>query len=394
MAYRTHDGGTTWTEIGHGLPEGGWVGVLRQDPQHPRLLFAGTSRGVYVSFDDGERWQNLQLGLPTTGVNDLLVHGNDLIAATQGRGLWVLDGIQHLRHLIPEHPAAGPALFPPPLAYRVRGNQSKDTPLPPEEPRAPNPPVGAIFDYLLPDDVSGPVTIEIAAAEGQLVRRFASDNAVERPQAEVYFANLWLGGPVLPPTRAGHNRFVWDLRLAAPRAVAPEYSIAAVPGVPTPALPQGAFVLPGRYEARLVVSGKTLRQPFEVALDPRLKTSAEDLRSLLDFQTAVAAELARSAQLDEAMAAAEERLKAGKAGGAKRDAALGDLGRLRSDGGETPAALNGVLASLVTDLESADAAPTEPQQRLLTESRERIDRAAARWEKFRKARPSSVLPPP
>lgn len=394
MAFRTHDAGATWTEIGHGLPAGGWVGVLRQDLKVPGLLFAGTSRGVYVSFDDGEHWQSLQLGLPTTGVNDLLVRGNDLIAATQGRGLWVLDGIQHLRHLKAKDPAAETALFPPPLAYRVRGNQNKDTPLPPEEPRASNPPVGAVFDYVLPDDVSGPVTIEIAAGGGAVVRRFASDDTPKRPQAEVYFADLWLGEPVRPPARAGHNRFVWDLRLAAPRAVAPEYSIAAVPGLPTPALPQGAFVLPGRYEARLVVGGRTLRQPFEVGLDPRVQASAEDLRSLLEFQTAVAAELARAAQLDEAMAAAEERLRAQKTRPAKGEAALADLGKLRSDGGKTPAALNGVLASLATDLESADAAPTEPQRRLLSESREGIDRAIARWESFQKLRLSRALPLP
>src|SRR6185295_18216934 len=169
-------------------------------------------------------------------------------------------------------------------AVRLRSNQNKDTPLPPEEPRAANPPVGAVFDYVLPEagpaggpeNLPRPVTLEIATAEGQVVRRFASNDAPTRAVAEVYFADAWLGEPAPLPTRPGHNRFIWDLRLPAPRALAPEYSIAAVPGVPTQALPQGAFVLPGRYEARLTAGGETLRQPFEVTLDPRVK-AAEDL---------------------------------------------------------------------------------------------------------------------
>ena len=406
MAYRTHDGGATWTEIGHGLPEGGWVGVVRQDPMAPGRLYAGTSRGVFVSFDDGERWQSLRLNLPTTGINDLLVHGDDLIAATQGRALWVLDGIEPLRHLGGESLAAGPVFLSSAPAVRLRSNQNKDTPLPPEEPRAANPPVGAIFDYVLPDDgpaggpddARRPVTLEIATAEGQVVRRFVSDDAPKRAAAEVYFADPWLGEPARLPARPGHNRFTWDLRLPAPRAIAPEYSIAAVPGVPTPALPEGAFVLPGRYEARLVVAGQTLRQSFEVTLDPRVAAAEEDLRLLLDFQNALSAEIARSADLDEAMAAIEQRLQSaredskGKAGSAKREAALAEIGRLRREGSETPAALNGVLAAVAADLESADVLPTEPQRLLLAESRQGIDRATARWAAFMKGRPEVPKP--
>jgi photosystem II stability/assembly factor-like uncharacterized protein len=404
MAYRTHDGGATWTEIGHGLPEGSWVGVVRQDPKAPDRLYAGTSRGVFVSFDDGERWQSLQLNLPPTGINDLLVHGDDLIAATQGRALWVLDGIAPLRHHGGGSLGAGAVFLPPAPAVRLRSNQNKDTPLPPEEARAVNPPVGAVFDYVLPDaipaDVLRLMTLEIATAEGQVVRRFASDDAPKRATAEVYFADAWLGEPARLPGRPGHNRFTWDLRLPAPRAIAPEYSIAAVPGLPTEALPQGAFVLPGRYEARLIAGGKTLRQSFEVTLDPRVKTAAEDLRSLLDFQGALSAELARSADLDEAMAAMEQRLKpagegsTGKGATARREAALAAIGALRREGSGTPAALNGVLATLATDLESVDAAPTEPQRLLLAESRQQIDRAAARWDAFTRNRPETSKTPP
>ncbi|MGB6364887.1 MAG: hypothetical protein WBG64_19655, partial [Thermoanaerobaculia bacterium] len=121
-AYRTHDYGATWTEIGHGLPDGAWVGAIRQDPEQPNLLFAGTSRGVQVSFDDGEHWQSLQLDLPTTGINDLLVHEDDVIVATQGRAIWALDAIAPLRHLAAAGPGDGVVLVPPTTAWRLRFN--------------------------------------------------------------------------------------------------------------------------------------------------------------------------------------------------------------------------------------------------------------------------------
>lgn len=363
LAWRTHDYGASWTEIGHGLPAGAWVGVVRHDPKWPGLLFAGTSRGVHVSFDDGEHWQSLQLDLPRTGINDLLVHGDDVIVATQGRAIWSLDHLEPLRHLADGPPPAGPVLLPPAAAVRLRPNQNRDTPLPPEEPRAPNPPVGAVIDYVLAEAPRGPVTIEIAAADGTVVRRFASDENPPASPAEVYFAPLWLGPPARPGARAGHNRFVWDLRYPAPRAIAPEYSIAAVPGRPTPALPLGALVLPGTYEVRLAVDGRTVRQPLTVVMDPRVNASPGDLQSLLAFQREVESALARSAELAAASKAAAK--KAAPGGPAvPRD--------------EDPEQVNGVLATLATDLESADAPPTDAQRQVLSTYREALGRFEAR----------------
>src|SRR4029079_15510452 len=126
--YVTHDFGKTWRAATAGLPADGWVAVVRQDRVKPGLLVAGTSRGAFVSFDDGGSWQPLQLNLPTTGVNDLTIHGDDLVAATEGRSLWVLDDISPLRHL--NGTLAGATLFPPARAYRVGANQNRDTPLP------------------------------------------------------------------------------------------------------------------------------------------------------------------------------------------------------------------------------------------------------------------------
>ncbi len=264
MAWKTHDAGKTWTEIGHGLPAGAWVSALRQDPKRAGLLYAGTYHGVFVSFDDGASWQSLRLNFPPAVITDLLVHDDDLIAATQGRALWSLDDLSPLRHATEASAGEGPFLVPPPAAVRMRVNHNKDTPLPPEEPRGSNPLTGAVLDYVLDGPPKGPVVLEIADANGHVLRRFASDEKPERRAAELYFADLWEGVPPPPTAHEGHNRFEWDLRLPAPRVLEGEYTIAAVPGKPTPVNPQGALVLPGRYEVRLTVDGVTRREPLEV----------------------------------------------------------------------------------------------------------------------------------
>ncbi|HZI93172.1 MAG TPA: hypothetical protein VFE84_02935, partial [Patescibacteria group bacterium] len=219
-AWRTHDFGSGWTEIGHGLPDGAWVGVVRQDPKRAGLLYAGTSRGIWVSFDDGEHWQSLQLNLPTTGINDLRVHGDDLIVATQGRAIWILDQLAPLRAAVASAQIpAGPALIPPGRAYRLRGNQNNDTPLPPEEPHGDNPPAGAILDYVLPPGVPSPVTLEILDPSGRTVRRFSTDDEHRRPEADLYFSERYLGTAQKLPASPGHHRFVWNLRYEPPAAL-------------------------------------------------------------------------------------------------------------------------------------------------------------------------------
>lgn len=368
-AYRTHDSGATWTEIGHGLPDGAWVGAIRQDPEQPNLLFAGTSRGVQVSFDDGEHWQSLQLDLPTTGINDLLVHEDDVIVATQGRAIWALDAIGPLRRLAAAGPADDLVLVPPTTAWRLRFNQNKDTPLPPEEPRGENPPVGAVLDYIIPTGVTGPVTLEILDGDGELVQSFASDQESPRPNAGVYFADLWLGEPPRPATGPGHHRFVWDLRLPPPPTLRSSYSIAAVPGRPTPTRPQGAFVLPGSYQVRLTAGGRTVSQPLEVAMDPRVETGPAELATLLDFQQEVAAALERAVGLAEQV---EGDVETPESGEGKTDVNLEEIG-------QTARSVASVLTSLAGDLESVDRPPTQPQRELLAFENERLDSAEARW---------------
>jgi len=351
MAFRTHDFGVTWTEIGRGLPPGEWVGAIRQDPEQAGLLYAGTNRGVHVSFDDGESWQSLKLNLPTTGINDLLVHEDDVIVATQGRAIWVLDAVAPLRRLAGAELGDESVLVPPATAWRLRFNQNKDTPLPPEEPTGENPPAGAILDYILPSDATGPVVLEILDSDGNQVRRFGSDDEIEPPNARVYFADTWLGDLPRPAAGPGHHRFVWDLRYPAPPTLSSSYSIAAVPGRPTPVRPQGAFVVPGTFEVRLTTAGQTISQELEVEMDPRVEVTSAELSGLLEFQNEVATALARVVTLAE---------------------------RTQEAGEETydeARSIARVLTSLASDLESADAVPTVPQRELFNHTVDRLESA-------------------
>src|SRR2546421_660942 len=159
--YRTHDGGKSWQEIVHGLPENAPVNTVREDPVRQGLLFPGTERAVFVSFNDGDDWQPLRLNMPATSIRDLVVHGDDVVVGTHGRSFWILDDITPLRQLDAKVAAALAHLFAPQVTYRVKWNLNKDTPLPPEEPGGKNPPDGAIMNYYLSKPAAGPVTLTI-----------------------------------------------------------------------------------------------------------------------------------------------------------------------------------------------------------------------------------------
>ena len=170
--FRTHDGGKTWTEIVNGIPNGETVNAVREDPKRKGLLFAGTERAVYVSFDDGANWQSLRLNMAVSSVRDLIVKDDDLVAATHGRGFWILDDITPLRQIDATSASQDAILFKPTTAWRVRWNTSVDMPWPKEEPTAPNPPEGSLINYYLKSASNGPVTLEILQQDGKLVRRY------------------------------------------------------------------------------------------------------------------------------------------------------------------------------------------------------------------------------
>lgn len=276
--YRTHDRGKSWKLIIAGLPEIGPVDTVREDPERKGLLFAGTENAVWVSFDDGDHWQSLQLNLPHTSMRDLWIQENDLIVATHGRGFWILDDISPLRELATFSNSQAHLFIPAPT-YRMQRDTNTDTPLPPDEPMAENPPDGAIIDYYLPNAASAPVTLEIYS-QGKLVRKYSSEDKPEVAQAELkkqLIPLYWI-----KPFRAlsadqGMHRWIWDLHYPAPKATRHEYPIAAVPGN-TPRYPLGPTALPGAYTARFTVNGKTYTAAFTVKMDPRVHISEPALQ--------------------------------------------------------------------------------------------------------------------
>jgi photosystem II stability/assembly factor-like uncharacterized protein len=354
--WRTRDFGKTWKRIDKGLPKGAYVNVVREDPVQPGVLYAGTRTGVHLSVDEGTTWTSLQRNLPRTSVNDIVVKGNDVVVATQGRAIWALDDVTPIRQLTPEKRLQ---LATPAPAVRMAANENRDTPLPPEMNTTPNPPTGAVFDYLLPEQPVGAVVLEVRDASGGVVRRFASDSPPPRPDARQYFADRWVLPPAVPGTRIGHNRFVWDLRKERPRSTEYDYMIRAVPGVDTPITPQGALVRPGRYLVRLSVDGQTAEKPFEVVPDPRVPADPGSIDAQLAFIDEVEGDLARVADA----VAARAKAASASAPASAEDAGLSTLGS--------------TLSSLLSDLEAADGPPTRAQRELRAELAASLEKALA-----------------
>ena len=219
--YRTHDGGETWQKIVNGLPDEP-VNTVREDLERKGLLFAGTERSVYVSFDDGDHWQALKLNLPATSIRDLVVHNDDVVVGTHGRSFWILDNITPLRQAGAQIASAPSHLFAPQMTYRIRRNNNTDTPLPPEEPAGQNPPDGAMIDYWLSSGASESVVLEIRDDAGNLVRRFSSADKPEHVnEKELNVPTYWLRPARTLSAAPGMHRFIWDLSISrAGRALA------------------------------------------------------------------------------------------------------------------------------------------------------------------------------
>jgi photosystem II stability/assembly factor-like uncharacterized protein len=295
--FRTRDFGQTWQEIVQGIRETDFVRTVREDPARKGLLCVGTERGVYVSFDGGEHWQSLRLNMPAVAIHDLAIEQDDLVAATYGRGFWILDDVTPLRQLDSRMASSGAHLFSPRTAIRVRRDENQDTPLPPEVPAGKNPPDGAILNYVLPTNSAGDIQLEIYDADEKLVRSFSSAAAPKEPEETPFVAEYWIEHPQALSKAAGMHRFVWNLRYADPRAMHPQspynYPIAAIVGS-TPLPPQGPLVLPGKYEVRLKVGGQVLRQALEVKMDPRVPAARNELESSLELQLKISALLGKN----------------------------------------------------------------------------------------------------
>ncbi len=297
--YRTRDGGKTWQKITKGLPTGVYVQTVKEDPLQRGLLFAGTELAVYVSFNDGDDWQSLQLNLPPSSMRDLAIHGDDLIVATHGRGFWVLDDITTLRQINATVAALDAYLFKPADAINMPAGSENGTPLPKDEPFAENPLNGVMIDYYLKAAPSGPVTLEILDSAGQTIRRFSSDDpSTPRNPNTLNVQAIWTPVPPTLSAAAGMHRWVWDLRPtpAAGGGAAGRGAVVVIAAGGRGAAGAagagrgagaaggggggggggfgrgGALAQPGTYTVKLTVDGKSYTQPLTLKPDPRLAT--------------------------------------------------------------------------------------------------------------------------
>ena len=263
--YKTTDYGSTWVRITNGIRENDYSWVIREDPVRAGLLYAGTETGAYVSFDAGESWQSLQRNLPPVMVMQMLVKDDDLVVATHGRGFWILDNISSLRQITPEVTSNPVHLFEVvPTLRRLRGGRgwtggsSTDV--------ARNPPRGVMIEYHLDQPPTSEVTLTITDAGGEIIQEFSSGSQ-EGPK---------------PPTGAGMNRFLWDMRYPGIELPASAGALAAFQSVDA-SRPAQPVATPGRYFVRLTVDGRAHQQPFEIRLDPRVNASDADLRAQFDL---------------------------------------------------------------------------------------------------------------
>lgn len=362
--YKTHDGGRTWTHIVSGIRDRSPVNVVREDSRQRGLLFAGTEREVVFSADDGESWQSLRMNMPATSVRDLVIKDDDLVIGTHGRSIWIMDGITPLRDIAAARgrASAGPLLYTPGRATRVRYNMFSDTPLPPEEPTGENPPDGAILDYHLPRAASR-VTLEIVGAKGEVIRRYSSEDKPEEiDPATLPYPTYWIRPHQPLATSAGHHRFVWDLRYPPPPGTRRTHAIAAILHN-TPSGPQGPFVHPGTYTVRLTVDGAVEEKPLEVRMDPRVKIAAEDLRRQTDAtMTCYRAYLDLKRVRDAIDARPEAERKAlmavrGQGEPGDQDVLYGSITAVPADR-ETIVGLQAKFLYMLTLLQGADARPT------------------------------------
>jgi photosystem II stability/assembly factor-like uncharacterized protein len=400
--YRTHDSGKTWTKIVTGLPAGAPGGasvhVVRADPQQRGLLFAGTESGVFVSFDDGDHWQSLQLNLPTTIINDIAIHDNDLIVGTYGRGIWVLDDYALLRQLGGAG-AMATRLFKPSNAVRVRRNVDFNTPFPKEEPQAPNPPAGAIIYYGLGTKPAADVALDVLDAKGSVVRHLTSAPATpvrEAPRAPM--EQFWLAPQTSLSVNVGLNRAVWDLRYDPPPAFAHTFAFNGNPGS-TPPLPEGPLALPGVYTVRLTVDGRSFTQRLTVRPDPRTHvmpaTYATQHALLMRLYSAVQSTWADFTPVSTLRAAVKKIApndttsdvgKAAKAFATTLDSIAGDSlvdGRQVWDGPPDSwsfADLNGEFGLQLSGQDNADQRPTQAALALARSTCDALRKLVDRWD--------------
>lgn len=374
--YKTTDYGKSWHRITNGIHENDFTWVIREDPERSGLLYAGTATGAYVSFDDGRGWQSLQRNLPPVKVMNMQVKNDDIVVATHGRGIWIMDKISSLRAITPDVTTAPVHLFDVTPAFRhLRGGWGW-TKL---RYGASNPTRGAIFEYYLADSASVPVTITIAEANGRVIKTFSSS-------AE--------DGP---PSRQGMNRFVWDMRYPGTTMPPPNGALDGFMSVDY-SPPTSPVAPPGQYQVKLTLGEDTFQRNFEIRKDPRLRASDADLRAQFELMveirdrfTEVSDTVLRIRKFRVALE--ERRAQLPGSSVSEIDAALAELreieGMLMIWMGTnehpmmwSPPGLTEKLSSLSSAVNSGDARPTESMYAVFADLTERFETQRDRLERI------------
>jgi photosystem II stability/assembly factor-like uncharacterized protein len=400
--YKTTDYGATWTRINTGIPDGSFARAVREDPKRKGLLYAGTERGIFVSFDDGAHWRSLQINLPITPVHDLVIKNDDLVVATHGRSFWILDDVSPLRQI-----AASGAdsvaqedihLYQPTTAYRTHtGEAPAHLPF-----DGKNPPSGAVIYFYLKQapkpEIKQEVKIEILDAAGSVIRRYSSNKTEpldepldpddKKPEKQIKLED-------------GLNRFVWDLRYEeanrVPKYFLWEYNDGA----------KGPLAVPGNYQVRLTVNGKSATAPFEVKIDPRVTTSQADLEKQFKLELDVREQLNRVYEAVNQIQDVREQLD-----GLKKRLVPGDSAKTLLDGASALEAkliavrnplinfkisasedslayapgIDAKLAFLAMGVAGfADSAPTDAQYQEFDKLKKQTDELLASWDQVRNA---------
>ena len=380
--YKTNDAGKTWTEIVTGLPNDP-VNTVREDTKRKGLLFAGTETAVYFSIDEGAHWQSLRLNMPATSIRDLVIKDNDIVVGTHGRSFWILDDISPIRQYSAGLTTRGAVFYGPSPAVRVRWNMNPDTPLPPDEPVGQNPPDGAVLDYYLKEK-NEKVTLEIFDSMRRLVRVFSSSDTMYKIP-EVNIPLFWIRPQQILSGEAGAHRFLWDMH-TEPLNVPATFPISAIyqNTAPTPTSP---WVPPGVYTARLTAGTAEMVQSFYVLMDPRVKTSTDDLQRQYELSTQCRDQRKNMILASEALDRLQLQIK--KLLPQVNDTMAAELKQISKklaglqDGSGKDETLSGIAASaeaLLGILQGADVKPTEACEQAVKQLPVRFEQLGMRWD--------------
>ena len=388
--FKTNDLGRTWTAVVNGIPDGGYVRAVRTDPKKKGLLYAGTEIGVFVSFDDGGHWQPLQLNLPVSPIHDLVVKDDDLVAATHGRAFWVLDNVTPLRQANPQFAGQDAVLYQPQTALRLHYPSEFDR----HQPVGDNPPPGALIDYYLKAAPNDEVTLDIVDKDGKLVRHLSSKEKKENEQPPEWPDRVERSKTI--PAKQGMNRFAWDLRYDDPIQIPGAFYSGDGP--------RGPLALPGDYQVKLTVAGKSQTAPLHLVIDPRnqglepavekqfalavqvndrisqlhqavnqirdLKTQIKNLHQRFQDEDRLRPALAAADDLDKRMSEVEEKLIQVNMKGSEANLAF-------------PNMLNERFDTFSHVIEAGDTAPTQPQLDVYKMLSGLLDEQLGKWAQLK-----------